>query len=278
MDILKAVEFSMAPELYEPGSAVMWTDPYISEQLLQVHLNPDIDLASRKAESIEKTVSWILTHLKEEGMNILDLGCGPGLYTQKIAMAGHKVTGVDFSKVSIQHAKKEAGKNSLDIQYFQQNYLDLKLGNEKFDLVLMIYTDFGVLNPKDRGTLLKNIKAVLKPGGILIFDVLNDKELNTKISPRAWEASQGGFWRPGPYIALSESIMYEDEKVILSQHTIIEDQKTEVYRFWTHFYNHNDLKKILTDEGFKNFTFEEDILPGDDLWNGSNLTFCIAQY
>ena len=45
------LKYAMRPDLYEKGSAVMWTDPYISKQLLQIHLNPDMDLASRKYSS-----------------------------------------------------------------------------------------------------------------------------------------------------------------------------------------------------------------------------------
>lgn len=63
----------------------MWTDAHISKQLLNVHLNPDIDLASRKKASIESTVNWILNSVNLEKMNILDLGCGPGLYAELMA-------------------------------------------------------------------------------------------------------------------------------------------------------------------------------------------------
>ncbi len=38
----------MKPELYTQGTSFMWTDEHISKQLLDVHLNVDTDLASRK--------------------------------------------------------------------------------------------------------------------------------------------------------------------------------------------------------------------------------------
>ena len=84
------------PKLYEKGTAVMWTDPYISKQLLQIHLNPELDLASRKYSTIETTAAWVLSKTEKENMNILDLGCGPGLYSDLFTNRGHKVTGVDF--------------------------------------------------------------------------------------------------------------------------------------------------------------------------------------
>ena len=276
MNVRELIERSKKPSLYEKGSAVMWTDPYISQQILQIHLHPDIDLGSRKHSTIKSTVEWVLSQTNKEQMTILDLGCGPGLYTEIFAQKGHKVTGVDFSENSINYAKEEAVKKDLDISYLHQNYLELDVPENSFDLVTLIYTDLGVLNPDERDILLGNIKKALKPGGTFIFDVLNDKDLDKKVSPKTWEASEGGFWRENSYLAISESILYEKEKVVLSQHVIAEDERTEVYRFWTHFFSHQDISEMLSPHGFTEMSFHEEVLPVSDIWNGDNVTFCIA--
>ena len=270
------LEYTKRPELYEKGTAVMWTDPYISKQLLQIHLNPEMDLASRKQSTIQSTANWVLSKAAREGMHILDLGCGPGLYSEIYAKKGHHVTGVDFSENSIAYAKEEAEEKALNITYLKQNYLELDVPKNHFDLATLIYTDLGPLRPAERNQLLANIKKALKPGGILIFDVLNDKNLESKVSPKHWETAEKGFWREGPYLALSESHFYQDEKVILSQHVIVEDNRTDVYRFWTHFFSKGDLLEILSPHEFFDIGFHEDVLPEGDLWNGDNVTFCIC--
>ena len=275
MDTNKIIEHAVKPALYEKGTAVMWTDEHISKQLLEIHLHPDIDLASRKKATIEKTIDWIFTQVENKELKILDLGCGPGLYTLQIAQKGHKVTGVDFSKNSIDYAKEQAKVNNLDIEYINKNYLELDLPENEFDLVMMIYTDLGVLLPDERIQLLNKIEKALKPGGTFIFDVLNDKELDKKVSPKNWEASEKGFWRDKPYLTLSESFFYEEEKVILNQHIVAEDENTSVYRFWTHYFSHEDLMRLLKPFDFTEIKFYEDVLPGDDnLWSGENVTFC----
>jgi len=271
------LKYARRPELYEKGSAVMWTDPYISKQLLQIHLNPDLDLASRKYSSIQSTAKWVLSRASKKRMNILDLGCGPGLYSEIYTHEGHKVTGVDFSKNSIDYAIQEAENKGLNITYLNQNYLELEVPENHFDLATLIYADLGPLLPSEREQLLYNIKKALKPGGVLIFDVLNDKNLESKVSPKSWELSETGFWRKGPYLALSESHFYQDEKVILNQHIVMEEDHTEVYRFWTHFFSHKDLRAILSPYGFTDIRFHEDVLPEGDLWNGENVTFCVAR-
>ena len=41
------------PELFSPGDLVFWTDPYISSHVLDAHLDPESDDASRRAETIQ---------------------------------------------------------------------------------------------------------------------------------------------------------------------------------------------------------------------------------
>ena len=89
----KSFEFYMASDL--------WTDEYVSEQMLSYHLNEEVDLSSRNAKFINRSVEWIASHFNiEAGMKIADFGCGPGLYTTKLAQRKADVTGIDFSKRS----------------------------------------------------------------------------------------------------------------------------------------------------------------------------------
>lgn len=279
MNIKNILANSAKPALYEKGTAVMWTDEHISKQLLQVHLNTEIDLASRKQKTIQQTVEWILHKAdKNTPLEILDLGCGPGLYAELFAEEGHRVTGVDFSKSSIEYAQKEAKSKKLDIKYVHANYLELEMKEQSFDLVILIFTDMGVLLPEEREKMIRFAHSVLKPGGTFIFDVLNDREIENKKSPKNWEVAKGGFWKPKPYLALSESFLYEQEKIILYQHVLVdENSKVDVYRFWTHFFSHSVLEKMLQKSGFEQFRFYENIIHGSGPWEGENITFVVAQ-
>lgn len=274
MKISDIVKQSQKPSLYEKGTTVMWTDEHISKQLLNIHLNPDSDLASRKETTINSTLEWILENTPQTRMNILDLGCGPGLYSKRLVEKGHKVTGMDFSISSLEYARKEAEKNKLDITYRHQNYLELQDKN-KYDLVLLIYTDFGVLLPEEQDKLLSKIYKSLKPGGIFIFDVLNTKNVEENVASKNWEIAEEGFWRDHPYILLSDSFLYPEDAVVLYQHMVIDDFKTDIYRFWTHFYSQEKLDMMLRQHDFQNITFHENVLPKEDLLSG-HTTFCIA--
>lgn len=274
MEINKLIKATKKPELYNPGTASMWEDEYISTQLLDVHLNQNMDLASRKKSTIASTIDWMLSKVPGDKLKILDLGCGPGLYTEKLAEKGHDVTGVDFSANSIRYAKNSAGRKKLNISYLRENYLDLQ-EEGKFDLIIMIFTDFGVLPPDQRKTVLTNIYRALKPGGKFLFDVLNENYKPPR--SKGWQLSDRGFWRNGPHLALTETFYYDEQKVALSQHTIVDDDgKIGVYRFWAHVFSHAALIKILALRGFISTECHDKVIPDGDLYRSEDVTFCIT--
>ena len=109
------------------------------------------------------------------------------------------------------------------------------------------------------------------------YDVLNDNNMEQKIAPKNWEVAESGFWKPEPYLALSESFLFEKEKVILYQHILLDEKENiDIYRFWTHFFSQKDLEILLKKNAFVKYEFYENVLPEGDLWNGGNVTFTVA--
>ena len=73
----------------------LWTDEHTSKKMLEFHLNEAVDLSSRNKEFIGKSVDWIISRFGvNEDTRIADFGCGPGLYTTRLAEKGAKVTGI----------------------------------------------------------------------------------------------------------------------------------------------------------------------------------------
>ena len=277
MDIDKLQKALQKPALYEKGDQVMWTDEHISRKLLEIHLDPGQDLASRTPESIGRTVDFLLGFCGESPVDILDLGCGPGLYLELLAGHGHRVSGMDFSQNSIDYARARAKEFKLDIEYQCQDYLKLD-EQDRFDLIIMIYMDFGVLLPEERSDLLANVFRALKPGGSFVFDVLNDLNVEQKFqAEQRWTFEKEGFWRPDPYLELSSGYPYPEAKVFMNQHLIMDaDGELATYRFWTHYFNEGDVREILSVAGFESIKHHENILPASHAWSGENVTFYSA--
>jgi 2-polyprenyl-3-methyl-5-hydroxy-6-metoxy-1,4-benzoquinol methylase len=278
MNIELIKKLSNRPQLYEKGTSVMWTDPYISKQLLELHINPVHDVASRSKVKIENISNWILERSNKPNMKILDLGCGPGLYAELLAKKGHSVIGVDFSENSIQYAIKQAKEKHLDIEYLNKNYLDLDFNNQ-FDLIIMIYLDFCALLPKERDKVLENIYRALKKDGLFICDVVNERNIDKKTISQSWEVQDSGFWKNTPYITLTNGYHYPEAKVLANHHIVIgKNDAIDIYIFWSHYYEKDDLVSILESKGFTDIENYENILPdSDDCWNGENVTFYVSK-
>jgi ubiquinone/menaquinone biosynthesis C-methylase UbiE len=266
------------PKLYEKGTSIMWTDPHISKELLELHINPKHDVASRSQEKINNITNWILEKVNnKQKLKILDLGCGPGLYTELFAKKGHSVTGIDFSENSIKYAINQARDQNLNIEYINKNYLNLDFDNQ-YDLVILIYLDFCVLLPEERDKFLGNVYRALKNGGLFICDVVNEKNINKKVISQSWEVQKSGFWKNEPYIVLTNGYHYPEAKVIANHHVVIgENNKVDTYIFWSHYYESMELDSILQYKGFTDIRNYENVLPDSDCWNGENVTFYVAR-
>ena len=249
------------PPLYEPGEPVFWDDPHISQHLLDAHLNPDIEAASRQPAIIDATVNWLIGTLAlEPGAAWLDLGCGPGLYTSRLAQRGLRVTGIDFSRRSIAYAREDAARRGLDITYRCETYLSLE-DSEVYDVVSLIYGDFCPLPPAERATLLKRIHRALKPGGRFVFDVSTPRHHALHGLQSNWYAApEGGFWKPGPHFVLERGFAYPDD-IYLDQYIILEPQQdATLYRFWFQDYTPERIAAELAAHGFSMIAHWGDLL------------------
>lgn len=239
------------PEPFTPGEPLFWDDPHISAQMLKAHLNPENDLASRRPETIQKSVDWLIASLGlQAGDSVLDLGCGPGLYSARLAEKDLRVTGVDYSRRSIDYAGQYAQRKNLDIEYRYQDYLTLE-DEGLYDATLLIYGDFCPLSPEQRQRLLANIRRALKPGGYFVLDVTTRAHRQRYGNRNGWYAVETGFWKPGPHLVLEEGFDYPEGSIFLDQAIVIEESgRVSVYRNWFQDFTRETITRELEAGGF----------------------------
>jgi len=261
-------KISRRPKPFEFYTAAdLWTDAHTSNRMLAFHLNKEIDVSSRREAFIDRSVEWIAAHFHiGDGTRIADFGCGPGLYTTRLAKHGASVTGIDFSRNSIEYARKTATENGLNIRYVNQNYLEFEI-RDRFDLILMIMCDFCALSPIQRRRMLKKFSRFLQPGGAILLDVYS---LNA-FEQREETVSFGinlldGFWSPEKYYGFLNTLRYEREKVILDKYTIIEAERTRTIYNWLQHFSPENLREELEENGFTIESFTADVAgaPFDD--------------
>lgn len=265
-DLIKLQE---KPAPFTPGELLFWDDPHISAHMMAAHLDPDSEAASRPPQIIDRSVKWMIETLAlRAGDCVLDLGCGPGLYASRFARAGLKVTGVDYSRRSIQYAKTYAQENNLAITYRYENYLELGDENQ-YDAAFLIYGDFCPLNPEQRSKLLANVYRALKPDGRFVLDVTTREHRRKHGNRNGWRALETGFWKAGPHLLLEEGFDYPEQSLWLDQYTVVEaDRKISVYRNWFQDYTPETITAELEQGGFRTKSIWSD-LAGTDYTPGS---------
>ena len=245
-------EIYSRPEPFEFYTAAdLWTDEYTSEQMLAYHLNTDIDVSSRRGDFIDQSVEWIASHF-HIGTNtrIADFGCGPGLYANRLAKLGAIVTGIDFSKRSIEYARGVAADAGLTIEYVNQNYLDFET-EAHFDLILMIMCDFCALSPSQRMAMLTKFHSLLLPGGSVLLDVYSLNALMQREEASSYGVNLlDGFWSAEKYHGFLNTFKYDDAKVILDKYTIVEPKRTRTVYNWLQYFSPESLRREFEKAGF----------------------------
>ena len=242
----KLLHLLQKPALWQRSTKPFWDDEHISKGMLEAHLNHEWDAASRKHSTIDRSVKWLTGIIPPQG-KILDLGCGPGLYTKRLSDMGYSVTGMDFSKRSIEYAKSHDART----EYIYRNYLELDY-TDTFDVILLIYGDYAALTLDERRTLTPKVYQALKPGRVFILDVFTEKQFAKKAEKTSWAlCGKGGFWSAEPHICLEAAYLYENNTVAVDQHIVVTNDGINEYLIWDTAYTVQKLTDEVSPYGFK---------------------------
>lgn len=232
--------------------AALWTDPHVSEQMLHFHLDGSVALSSETTEFIEASVAWMVGafHLTDRS-RVLDLGCGPGLYANRLARAGIDVTGIDFSSRSIAYAREAAARDGLRATYLNEDYLAWQ-SSLRFDLVTMIMRDYCALAPDQRSALLRKVESLLEPGGAFLFDVDSCVAMERRAQAASYAPSTaGGFWSRNPYFEFLNTFIYPEDGVTLDKYVIVEAHRMRTIYNWVQHFSPESLASEIGATGFE---------------------------
>lgn len=170
----------------------------------------------------------ILAEMGYRPKTVLDLACGTGNMSLRLARRGYKVQGIDGSAAMVEVARKKGLAQQLLIPFQQGDFRTFQLA-EPVDLVISLYDSFNyLLQEEDLAQAFRQVYQAVRPGGYFIFDLntilrlTSIEEGNSMVEGDGWYC----FWRDvvepvGPYWKVEltffeearDGSMYRDDEV-----------------------------------------------------------------
>lgn len=241
----------LPPRPWEEGDRIPWHDPEFSRRMLREHLSQKHDAASRRQTTIHRQVNWIhASVLNGTPSRVLDLGCGPGLYTSRLACLGHACHGIDFSPASIEYAREHAPPGCT---YALGDIRTAGFGSG-YDLALFTYGEFNVFKPAQARRLIQRCFRALKPGGRLLLEVIGyEAVFETGSQPATWYTAERELFGDRPHLCLMEAFWDERRAVALERYFVVDLATGQVTRYAvsTQAYSDAQLEALLRELGFE---------------------------
>ncbi len=116
---------------------------------------------------------FIKGYVKGEG---IDLCCGTGEMTIRLAKLKCKMIGMDLSQEMLNEARNKARKNFQNIIFIQENLKDFEAPH-KMDFITCVCDGFNYVDNNSLIESINNISKYLKSGAYLIFDFSSEYKL-----------------------------------------------------------------------------------------------------
>lgn len=134
----------------------------------------------------QATVAWPIEsdvldrHAIGSARSILDLACGPGAVTRRIAskVPGAEVVGVDLNHLLLDRAERDRRRDGVDrVRFVEADCHHLPFADDTFDFV---YARFLFQHLSDPVSALGEARRVLRPGGRMLIVDVDDRDLRTE--------------------------------------------------------------------------------------------------
>ncbi|MDQ0272844.1 class I SAM-dependent methyltransferase [Cytobacillus purgationiresistens] len=197
--------------------------------------------AYSKRVADENWVKLVNSICDVKGKEVLDIGCGGGIYTKAFAeMGAARVTGFDFSAEQLLTAKKTC-KDYSNIDYRQGNALDTKLNNESYDIVL----ERAIIHHiKDLNLCIKEIFRVLKPGGAAI---IQDRTPEDCLLKGSTSHIRGYFFEKFPDLIKKETSRRHSSEKVINELKSEGFQKIDEMKLWEIRKSNKEANELIAD-------------------------------
>lgn len=268
MNLQDLINRTIPPAAWAEGENIPWNDPDFSERMLAEHLSQDHNLASRRFEIIDRQVQWIHNEiLHGTPTRVLDLACGPGLYTSRLAGLGHECVGIDYAPAAVRHARETATREGLACTYHLADVRETEYG-EGYGLVMMLFGQLNVFRKADARAILAKAYSSLAPGGLLLLEPQRfaTVEKNGRAGNSWYSCGEaGGLFSSRPHLCLCETAWDAASQSTTQRFFIVDGRTGEVTRhaMTTQAYTDEQYRELLEETGFEDLRFLPSLIGRD---------------
>lgn len=214
----------------------------------------------------EVDVIWQLLDLRP-GMKVLDLACGHGRITNRLAKRGCVMTGLDATDLFLQQARSKAAQSGVAVEYIKGDMRSLPW-TEQFDCIVNWFTAYGYFSDNENRQVLTEVHRALKPGGKFLLEHQNrDRVLKNFQSAVVIEREENYLIDRNRYNILTGCT--ENERIV------VREGKVRKLQFFIRMFTYTELRDWLLQAGFQ--TVEGYGQTGEELTLDSRRMILVAQ-
>jgi SAM-dependent methyltransferase len=217
------------PRAFDPDVELDWGDPAVSRRLLREHLDQTHDGASRRVRLVDGHVRRLLRLLPHPPAHVLDAASGPGLYSVRLAAAGHQVTAVDIGPAVAAHARRLARHQGV-ADRVAAHVADLRSFDApaEYDAALLIYHVLEAFPRREQTAVLRRLASSLRYGAPLIVEMrLRPEQPDGRIS--SWDVVPASLLSDRPHLLLVETVHDRARNTfVLRETAVFDDGSTAV--------------------------------------------------
>jgi SAM-dependent methyltransferase len=213
-----------------------WYRSWFGKEYLDLYPHRDHREAEGAVELLLERVAF------PEGAPVLDLGCGGGRHLRALQARGVRAVGLDLSAELLAAAHRLVPGAPL----VRGDMRRLPFAGGSFRVVTSFFTSFGYFETEEEDRqVVAEARRVLRPGGTLLLDFLNAREVRRNLTPRDVQTLNGRE-------VVQERRLIDGGRRVEKEIRILggEGEAEARFRERVRLYEMEELDGLLTSEGF----------------------------
>jgi len=202
-----------------------WYIDYFGDDYYRFDQHEDTDLEVAGLETLLGT---------PDQKTVLDLGCGYGRHSVRLADLGYHVIGYDLSAALLKHAHDQ----DKEVTWLRGDMKALPF-RPSFDVVLSLFTAIGYFDEAENFQVFREISEALRPGGRFICQLVNRDYLIRRFTTQEIHNQDG-------LLILEERTFHPIDSRVHTKTTVVDGPLKRQYETFIRVYTVTELDMLLS--------------------------------